>query len=88
MYFKYVIFWIDMNKISESDMAEFHGKGFLLVKNCFSELEINQAIKKTQEFGLLPQHMTYQKRYLERFGIIWWLIKGCKPGELLLKNNL
>ena len=39
-----------MNKILESDIAEFHEKGFLLVKNCFSELEINQAIKKTQEF--------------------------------------
>ena len=32
-----------MNKISESDIAEFHEKGFLLVKYCFSELEINQA---------------------------------------------
>ena len=39
-----------MNKILVSDIAEFHEKGFLLVKNCFSELEINQAIKKTQEF--------------------------------------
>ena len=51
-----------MNKILESDIAEFHEKGFLLVKNCFSELEINQAIKKTQEF---EEKLTTKKQEFE-----------------------
>ena len=41
-----------MNDISELEIEKFHKNGFLLVKNCFSETEIQQAMKKTQEFEL------------------------------------
>ena len=39
-----------MNKLSESDIEEFNEHGFLLVKNCFTKSEIEEAIKKTTDF--------------------------------------
>jgi len=41
-----------MDMISKADIEEFHDKGFLVVKNCFSNFEINEALKKTQEFEI------------------------------------
>ena len=39
-----------MSKLSESDIEEFNEHGFLLVKNCFTKYEIEEAIKKTTDF--------------------------------------
>ena len=41
-----------MDMISKADIEEFHDKGFLVVKNCFSNFEINEALKKIQEFEI------------------------------------
>mgnify|MGYP001303058242 CR=1 FL=1 len=40
-----------MNEISDDEKQEFHRNGFLLIKNCFSKQEIEEAIKKTEEFA-------------------------------------
>ena len=38
-----------MKKISEDEREKFHKNGFLLIKNCFSKEEIDEAIRKTGE---------------------------------------
>ena len=51
-----------MNKLSESDIEEFNEHGFLLVKNCFTKSEIEEAIKKTTDFETMqPNDWEYGK---------------------------
>ncbi len=40
-----------MQNLTKQQIEEFHKDGFLLVKNCFSDVEINKMINTTKKFN-------------------------------------